>query len=289
MKKLITFMANLTLILALTLSLAVSAFALTPADSAETSVITYSDEQLLNPLAGELPQNPLTAEAFHQVFNYAARNNLSTITISYTIPYQSNYQALITNFLSETVNTYTYRYPEYFNYLRKVSFSTIKEAGGWSIKLNFNSKNGTGDTEAMQLKRTEADAKAEEVYQGLIDNGSLHDGMTEKERAKVILNWVLDNVSYLDDNSALSHTAWNAFFNGTAVCDGYSSTYQLLLRLDGIKCWGQKGMAAGENHHWTVAVVDGKTVNIDSSWCDTAKRDRFFAVSDLEFALTHSW
>ena len=57
MKKLITFMANLTLILALTLSLAVSAFALTPADSAETSVITYSDEQLLNPLAGELPQN----------------------------------------------------------------------------------------------------------------------------------------------------------------------------------------------------------------------------------------
>ena len=69
MKKLITFMANLTLILALTLSLAVSAFALTPADSAETSVITYSDEQLLNPLAGELPQNPLTAEAFHQVFN----------------------------------------------------------------------------------------------------------------------------------------------------------------------------------------------------------------------------
>ena len=248
----------------------------------------------VDPMASvtELPQNPVTEEAFQTVFLYAAKNALTSVTVSYSLPYQDSYKAEITSLLGKTLNGFTYRYPEYFNYLRKVAFTTVKEANGFSIVLTFNSKAGVEDTEAMLSRRATADAKVLGAYNNLRTSGALKDGMTEKQRARAILDWVCANVAYKDDNTLISHTAYGALVNGTAVCDGYSSLYQSLLRLDGIRCWGQKGNAVANNecHHWTVAILDGVQVNIDASWSDSPKSgDTYFAVSDDAFRLTHKW
>lgn len=285
MRKLLAALTSLVLLLAVAFSVTAASFVVAPAMAADS--VSTADIPL-DPFAGidSLPSNPMSEEAFHTVFLYAAKNKLTSVTISYSFSYQKSHGDNIAAFLKESLCEFSYRYPEYFNYLRHVSFNVLPDNCGFSIVLKFASKGG--DTEAMLARRDAADARAREVYNSL----PLTDEMTEKQRARVILDWVCENVSYEDDGTLLCHTAYGALENGVAVCDGYSALYQTLLRLDGIRCWGQKGVAgfSYQSHHWTVAVLDGQVVNIDAAWSDTEDcGDRFFAVSDTAFSLNHSW
>ena len=81
------------------------------------------------------------------------------------------------------------------------------------------------------------------------------------------------------DNS-ISHSAYSLFFNGTAVCDGYTAAYNLLLKLEGIDCttWST------ESHIWTVATLDGQTCHIDTTWGSQspAVRGSYFGMTEKE-------
>lgn len=146
----------------------------------------------------------------------------------------------------------------------------------------------------MQRCRREAFAVAVAVHKGLYASGTVTERMSETERAKAMLAWVLNHASYKDSGDNLSHTAWSIFERGTGVCDAYSSALQLLLSIDGIQCWGQKGSSKldGVTHHWTVAVLDGEKLNIDATWCEDAGRGyryEYFAVTDGQLSRTHVW
>ena len=62
--------------------------------------------------------------------------------------------------------------------------------------------------------------------------------MSDYEKARVYFTWICDNCvyDYSAGDSSLSHIAYSLFHNGTAVCDGYTGAYNLLLKLEGIDC-----------------------------------------------------
>ena len=101
--------------------------------------------------------------------------------------------------------------------------------------------------------------------------------------------WVCDNCVYdygASDNS-LSHIPYRLFTQGTAVCDGYTGAYNLLLKLEGIQC-----TALSNNEHiWTVAVLDGTQVHIDTTWADSGSviDYTYFAMTPSQSWNQHPW
>ena len=97
----------------------------------------------------------------------------------------------------------------------------------------------------------------------------------------------LPKISTPAGDDSLSHIPYNLFVNGTAVCDGYTGAYNLLLKLEGIDCTA----LSNDSHIWTVATLDGVQVHIDTTWGDSGS-----AISYTYFAMTpeqswrfHSW
>ena len=113
--------------------------------------------------------------------------------------------------------------------------------------------------------------------------------MTELEKAYAYYLWVCENCTY--DHSAgedsISHTAYSLFHLGTAVCDGYTGAYNLLLKLEGISC----GALYNEEHIWTVAQLDGEYVHIDTTWGDTddTLNYEYFAMTPQQSWEKHTW
>ena len=168
---------------------------------------------------------------------------------------------------------------------------------GGSATLTFSATACTGSTAeecAAQLTqyREAAMAKAIEVHDMLWETGQLTADMSEYEIARVYYLWLCDNCSYdyaaVNDDYSLSHIAYNALLNGTAVCDGYTGAYNLFLKLEGIDCYALPKESI--NHIWTVATLDGVEYHIDVTWGDqTGWIDmRYFAMTPAESDAVHT-
>lgn len=129
--------------------------------------------------------------------------------------------------------------------------------------------------------RAETLAAAIEVHDFLWDSGMLTHSMTQKEMAKVCYTWICQRASYdySAEDASPSHTAWSLFTEGTAVCDGYTGAYNLLLKLLGIDCY----TLVTADHAWTVAILDGTEVHIDVTWGD---QQGSLSANYLYFAMT---
>lgn len=285
MKKILNTLTSLMLLCALAMTLCVTTFAATPAAAAEPRTPVRVEEFQSSFFPEKLPANPLTSGAFLSVLLYAADNDLTEVVIPYTIPYQEGMKEQITEALKNALSA-SYKFPEYCNYLRRISYSTVADKDGFSIVLKLAAHDG--DTAEMIERRHQANAKAAEIYSALCESGAITGGMSQKEIAKVLTRWVVDNTTYADDSTRISHTAYSVFFNKTGVCDGYTSALNLLLRQAGINCQGRKGHVGGVCHEWTIAILDGEVVNIDTTACES-NFDHYFAVSDNAIAKTHVW
>ena len=162
---------------------------------------------------------------------------------------------------------------------------TFNEAG--SLTLTF-SATGAGENE-IGTYRTQAMAAAISLHDQLWESGQLTADMTEYEKARVYYTWICENCVY--DFSAgtdsISHIPYSLFYNGTAVCDGYTGAYNLLLKLEGIEC---SALSTG-SHIWTVANLDGTEVHIDTTWGDSGSTISYdyFAMTPSQSWTYHSW
>ncbi len=86
-----------------------------------------------------------------------------------------------------------------------------------------------------------------------------------------------------DTDGYLAHTAWASLVEHYGVCSSKTGAYNMLLTMDGIKCWGQDGYTYGQYHLWTGCVLDGKTVYTDA----TIHSDTNFALTRAELSKTH--
>ena len=114
--------------------------------------------------------------------------------------------------------------------------------------------------------------------------------MSEYEKARVYYDWICQNCAYdySAGDSSLSHIPYALFHDGTAVCDGYTGAYNLLLKLEGISCRG----LSNASHIWTVATLDGTDYHIDTTWGDSSgyfTDYTYFAMTPAQSWSVHTW
>ena len=205
--------------------------------------------------------------------------------------------------LASNQNTLTLQYPS----LSVVSARQVMEAALADVKTYceqcYNTVNCTYSADgAITLTFSAADAgekiltyrdaameAAIAVHDDLWERGEITASMTDYEKAQVYFTWICDNCvyDYSAGDSSLSHIAYNLFENGTAVCDGYTGAYNLLLKLEGIDCTA----LSNSSHIWTVATLDGTEYHIDTTWGDSgpAPNYSYFAMTAQESWQHHSW
>lgn len=115
----------------------------------------------------------------------------------------------------------------------------------------------------------EREAEAKNMAQTFLDQlyakGIINKNMSEYDRAKLIANNLRKIIKY-EIKDDYSTTAWSAFSRGTATCQGFTSAYNIVLKLDGIKCTGITGKTSQGNHMWTIAILDNNEYQIDITW-----------------------
>ncbi len=234
--------------------------------------------------AAGLPTEPRSLSEFEEVWDYAAANDADHIEIHYAEKQSVNtyykYEKM-TQLMSEK---YRYVHPEYFNYLRLKDCSFVDDEGGrygFTMVLEFDDLDSTVKREYYAI----AVEEARELYLEAARN--LSPTLSQRRRAELLCEAIAEKVDYKNDRTGLCHTAYCALVNGYAVCDGYTSLLNMLLRMDGIECEGRVGNAAGGRHSWTYANLDGDWVNIDATWFD-GSHSGYVGLTDEEIASTHT-
>ena len=157
--------------------------------------------------------------------------------------------------------------------------------GAGLVTLSFSAAGAGRRTQEYRAAAMEAAAA---VHDRLWTEGTLRPGMTELEKARVYYGWICDNCAYdyQAGDDSLSHIPYNLFANGTAVCDGYTGAYNLLLKLEGIRC----STVIQGDHIWTAATLDGTEYHIDTTWGDSGSEVSYdyFAMSPRQSMEAHS-
>ena len=169
-------------------------------------------------------------------------------------------------------------YPEQTYNKIHVSYSTVNG----KVTIRFSSS--LYEENMIDAYRENTLTKALLVREQLYASGVLSQEMSQYEKAKVYFDWLCANCEYdyhCTDES-LSHSAYGAFQNHLAVCDGYTAAYNLLLKLEGIDC---RSVDLEEwDHMWTIAVLDGVSYHIDTTWGDQTGTpiEHYFAMTEEE-------
>lgn len=182
------------------------------------------------------------------------------------------------------------RYPEF--YYDEVECLYING----TLNVKFKSALDEGDRKSyIDTAITIAKQVSSELYL----DGVLTDDMLDIEKARVYYDWIINNCecAFGDDSNSnygamcdvplegrLLSSAYGVFVKNKANPMGYVSAYNILLRLEGIDCFG---FVDDSQHIWSRAVLDGKTYDIDSYYGDaTSEYDKYFCMP-YEFAMRH--
>lgn len=108
-----------------------------------------------------------------------------------------------------------------------------------------------------------------------IINNNINNSMGNKEKIKVIHDYIINNSKYDQDRSDKnnikykSDTAYGAIIENHALCGGYTDAMMLFLEKFNIKNYKK----ASENHVWNYVFLDDKWYNIDLTWDDPVTQD----------------
>lgn len=207
------------------------------------------------------------------------RDNVSTVSLQYDGGLTADETAKLTRAFTTGIK----RYCE-----QMYNSATCRAYASGKATLTFSS---TACTPAQLMDyRAKTMARAIAVHDALWESGYLSAEMTEYELARAYFVWLCNNCAY-DEGAAgsrsLSHLAYSALVDGVAVCDGYTGAYNLLLRLEGIECTA----LFNSDHIWTLAVLDGETYHIDTTWGDQGSRVdmSFFGMTEAQSRAKHAW
>ena len=207
----------------------------------------------LVPLGSYIP-DPASAEELDESIRYMLSNNTNVLELCYDNITVSAAQDVMEAALAG-VKTYC---EQCYNTVN-CTYST-----NGTLTLTFSAADA-GDR--ILTYRDAAMDAAIAVHDQLWESGALNASMSDYEKARVYFAWICDNCVYdygAGDHS-LSHIAYSLFENGTAVCDGYTGAYNMLLKLEGIDCTA----LSNSSHIWTVATLDGTEYHIDTTWGDS--------------------
>lgn len=226
--------------------------------------------------AGTYVATPTTRDEMEQSVRYMLSSGKNTLTLQYdgltairARQVMEEALAIVKTYCEQCYNTVS---------------CTYTAAG--ALTLTFSAASAG---ENLSSYRAQAMAAAIAVHDQLWEQGVINARMTEREKARAYYTWICDNCvyDYSATDTSLSHIAYNLFVNGAAVCDGYTGAYNMLLKLEGISCTA----LSNDEHIWTVAVLDGTQVHIDTTWGDSGSviNYDYFAMTPTQSWNLHSW
>ena len=215
---------------------------------------------------GGLIQGGSTSYTSHALTDTAAAD----ANIRYMLAHEKN-----TISLHYTANTLTRTFVTELMNLYLQTVRTYIEQGYNAVSCNYSPSTGSVtfrfysslfSDNLFPSARQETLEAAIQIHDHLWGSGAITGQMSQLEKARAYYTWVCDNAyyDYRATDTSLSHTAYSLFTMGSAVCDGYTAAYNLLLKLEGISCT----TASTSDHIWTVATLDGVTYHIDPTWGD---------------------
>lgn len=248
----------------------------TSTDSDNNSEVNLYDGIVLKPMLTlddiTYPKEPKTIEDFDKVLLYMVNNNLTTLEVEYPIGYDFN-DEFVEN-VSKSFGELPYRYIDYFSGITNLKLDALKTDENNILKLKMSSE--FFDDETIISNQITFEEEAKRLNEYLYETGVLSDDMSEHKKAKVLYTYIILNTAYdTDDIETINpevYTGYGTIENGTAVCQGYTALYNYMLKLNGIECYGQKGIIYKNKdpHIWTVAYLDGEKSYIDITFGDPA-------------------
>lgn len=219
---------------------------------------------------------PKTAADYDKVIRYMLSRGENTISFQ-------NPDGFTVSGAQQTLNSALLAVKRYCEQGYNTAACSYSQAG--SMIVQFTSIAGE-QTEAYRQAALDA---AIAVHDDLWEQGLITPGSSQREIAQTYYQWIAAHCVYDDhaDNTSISHLPYSLFYNGTAVCDGYTGAYNLLLKLEGIDCYA----LSNHSHIWTVASLDGETVHIDTTWGDqgTTAVSQYFAMTPQQSYAFHPW
>ena len=95
----------------------------------------------------------------------------------------------------------------------------------------------------------------------ILDN-IIEEGMSDQLKAKAIHNYIVNNVEY--DTSLSRFTAYEALYDGKAVCQGYTLLAYKMLNDAGVPT--RIISSAQMKHSWNLVKIDGQWLHMDITW-----------------------
>jgi len=132
----------------------------------------------------------------------------------------------------------------------------------------------SGDKSVLTDKNRKILEACVEVIETLIK-----DNMTDYEKELAIHDWIVRWTGYDEDAMSNapdarpapdSENPYGLLFNQKAVCEGYTSTFQLFMDLLGVECITVKGTSdeGAAAHFWNMVRLDGEWYCVDVTWDD---------------------
>ena len=127
----------------------------------------------------------------------------------------------------------------------------------------------------------------------------LRPGMSDKQKALVLHNWLINNAHYHNDQTVKCHLDETLLIKGYGVCEAYAGAYSQLLSKAGIA--NAKIDSNTMDHVWNVVRIGGKWYHVEVTWDDAGEqpreapciagteRQKYFLMTDKQLAADHQW
>lgn len=184
------------------------------------------------------------------------------------------------------------KYPEYFSYynMTTVGEDYIGNDKYYYAQLKVPQGNRYDNKSHIQ-RRNESLKVLDDIVDNLISNGQINSSNKDIDNARVIYDYILDNIEYFDDERTdkdiVDYDSFDVYgftHKNKGVCQAYVGSLNYMLRKVGIEAVGVAGKDIYDDipHVWTKAVIDGKEVYIDPTFGGQAGRDKYF-IMDRDF------
>jgi hypothetical protein len=265
-----------------------------PVPIAEPSPFMESFSDIFIKEKSNIVKKPTTVKEFEAILLHMC----VTDTLTYSIVYEgTKFDELLTAEtqakIAKAFDSVFNKYPEYMSFTNRM---TYKAKGGTDqVTLTFILSSETGMDEATLIRYRKAFfVESMEIVNGLKASGKIYDGQSDREKALVLFDWVVQNTEYDNDFAAESYTGYGVYANGLGVCQGYTAAYNALSKCAGLRVEGVGGVADGVDHIWTRALFAGDDMYIDATWGDSyVNSDRvnydYFLVDGDALATSHTW
>ena len=115
---------------------------------------------------------------------------------------------------------------------------------------------------------------------------NINDTMSDKEKIRVIHDYIINHTKYDKTKGGNSHLAYGALIDGSAICGGYTDAMSIFLYRFNIPNF----KISTEEHIWNVVYLDGNWYHLDLTWDDPVNEildilsHNYFLITDEELS-----